>query len=65
MDGDVVEELTHNLTSKLRNKTNYQVVGELLRNNNHIAKQLNKYLNNSTTSQIKIEEFDPKKQASM
>ena len=42
----LVEEITQNVTSKLRNKTNYQMLGELLRNNSHIAKQVGKYIKN-------------------
>ena len=39
---DDLEELTFNLTTRVKSKTPYQIVGDLIRNNTHIAKQVEK-----------------------
>lgn len=39
-----LDDLTYCLTSKLKTKTPFQLVGDLLRGNSHIAKQINGYL---------------------
>jgi hypothetical protein len=51
---DSVEEITECLTSELRYKTSYQMVGELLRNNSHIAKQIGNYLKNVSVLDSKL-----------